>query len=342
MSEKNERLLEILKRDAEKVAGCQDYNSLAGKTILITGASGLIGVNLLASLVEISRTIRGIKVVSVIHSEPLAYFSSLTEQPGFTVISGDLSDEKFLDSIPRADIIIHAAGFGQPNKFTTNPITTLKINTFSTFKLFEKLNEGGKFLFISSSDIYNGLEAEKYSESQIGTTNTDHFRACYIEGKRTGETICNLYRLQNVNSFSVRLSLTYGPGTRKNDQRVLPSLIAKGLNGKIDLLDSGKATRAFCYISDAIELLWHILLKGEHGLYNLGGVSKTSIRELGTVIGDILNVPVIIPDDDHSIKGAPKDVLLNMERLLAEYPKKKFVELREGLVNTIDWHKNLN
>ena len=341
MDQRINRLIEILRVDADKIASCHDYGILSNKTILITGASGLIGINILSSLIQISQKVKGIKVISVIHSKASHFFIPLISREGFAVYTGDLTHEDFLKTLPNADIIIHAAGFGQPNKFTSNPIVSLKINTFSTFKLFEKLNENGKFLFISSSDIYNGLESESYSELQIGTTNTNHPRACYIEGKRTGETICSLYQSLNFKTYSVRLSLTYGPGTKKGDQRVLPSLIEKGLEGKIELLDAGNATRTFCYISDAVEMLWYILLKGDQNLYNLGGVTKTTIKSLASAIGEILDVPIIIPDKSNSIQGAPKDVCLDMTRLLSEYPKKQFISLKEGLQKTIEWHKNL-
>jgi UDP-glucuronate decarboxylase len=342
MNQGTNRLIEILKQDAVKVALCHDYRYLNEKTILITGATGLIGINILSSLIEISKEVKGLKVISVIHSNPSDFFISLTKRSGFSFYAGDLSNEEFLKTLPNADIIIHAAGFGQPNKFTSNPIVSLKINTFSTFKLFEKLNVNGRFLFISSSDIYNGLESETYSELQIGNTNTNHPRACYIEGKRTGETICYLYRLQNIKTYSIRLSLTYGPGTRKGDQRVLPALIEKGLKGSIDLLDAGNATRTFCYISDAIEMIWYVLLNGEQNLYNIGGVTKTKIKTLAKIIGEILNVPVNIPDKNQSIEGAPKDVALDMTRLFTEYPKKHFIDLNEGLQNTIEWQRNFN
>lgn len=341
MDQRINRLIEILLNDAVKVASCHDFSVLTKKTILITGASGLIGINLLSSLIEISHKVKGIKVISVIHSKPSDFFSSLVKRAGFSIYSGDLTNEEFLQTLPNADIIIHAAGFGQPNKFTNNPITTLKINTCSTFKLFEKLNGDGKFLFISSSDIYNGLESESYSELQIGTTNTNHTRACYIEGKRTGETICYLHQSQDCKTYSIRLSLTYGPGTKKGDKRVLPSLIEKGLTGNLELLDAGNATRTFCYVSDAIEMLWFILLKGEQNLYNLGGITKITIRSLANIIGEILKVPVKIPDKNHSVKGAPQQVCLDMTRLLSEYPKKQYIGLKEGLQNTIEWHRNL-
>ncbi|HPS31762.1 MAG TPA: NAD-dependent epimerase/dehydratase family protein [bacterium] len=342
MRNKVNKLNELLTSDAMKVASCSDFQELTDKRIMITGANGLIGINFLASLIQIANKVHGIKIFPVIHSEPSEFLLPFLNSEKVQVFRGDLTDEKFIETLPIADIIIHAAGSGEPVKFMKNTVASLKINTLTTLKLFEKLNVKGRFLFISSSDIYNGLESPEYSENQIGNTNTDHPRACYIEGKRTGETICNLYRQQGTNAISVRLSLTYGPGTRAGDQRVLPSFIKKALSGKIELLDKGESVRTFCYISDAIEMMWYIILHGKHSCYNVGGVFSIKIKELASLIGRLLNVPVVIPEVRTGIAGAPDKVFINLDRIMCEYKKRKFIDLEDGINKTIDWYKNLN
>jgi UDP-glucuronate decarboxylase len=330
---------DLLKEDAARVVQCFDFRWLKGKTVMITGASGLIGINFLASLWEISEKIEGLRIIPVIQPEPPGFLVPYLSGKGTLTYTGDLTDDQFLSSLPMADLIIHAAGFGQPRRFMADPIGALKLNTYTTFRLFDKLNTEGRFLFMSSSEIYNGLLPQKYSEEQIGTTNPFNPRACYIEGKRTGETICNLYHEKGVSAYSIRLSLTYGPGTGKGDQRVLPSLIEKGLSGRIELVDSGNAGRTFCYISDAIELMWHIILNGKRNLYNIGGFSSLTIKELAYSIAKILDVPVIFPERESSIPGAPDNVSLDMSRILTEYPKHDFLDLGEGLKRTIEWYK---
>lgn len=331
--------------DADRVISSMDLSSLANKEVMITGASGLIGINFLMAFIQIAELIPGINIIPVIHSEMTFLPKSFFEAKNIHFIKGDLTDESFCKILPSADIIIHAAGSGEPNKFVSNPLASLKINTVTTFCLFEKLNKNGSFLFISSSDVYNGLASGKYNENQIGTNNTDHPRACYIEGKRTGEAICNTYRQQGVNAFAVRLSLTYGPGLRLGDQRVLPSFIQKGLKGNIEMLDSGNATRTFCYISDAIEMMFYIVMHGKNRLYNVGGVTSCKLSELAYLIGNICNAPVIIPKTEAGIIGAPENVFIDISRLLTEYKKGKFISLEEGLQRTINWYRaieNLN
>lgn len=331
----------LLAEDARRVASCFDFKKLAGKRVMVTGAGGLVGINLLASLVEIAGKTRGLKIVPVIHSKPARFLLPLLKHKAVKVFRGDLTDEKFIKTLPSSDIIIHAAGSGEPGRFMAAPLTSLKINTLATFKLFEKLNAGGTFLFISSSEVYSGLKSPGYSEDQAGTTNTDHPRACYIEGKRTGETICGLYRQRGIRAASVRLAQVYGPGTRPGDERALPAFIKKGLKGKIELLDSGDAKRAYCYVSDAVELMWHIVLHGRQGCYNIGGTSTVKIRELARRIGELLEVPVLVPKVNAGVAGAPGAVLLDLRRILGEYGKKSFVGLEEGLGKAVTWHRNL-
>ena len=210
-----------------------------------------------------------------------------------TFYKGDLSQIDFLSSLPPAEVIIHAATYGQPGMFAAFPDTTLKLNTLSTFCLLDKLRSGNKFLFLSSSEVYDGLESSPFHEEQIGITNTTHPRACYIEGKRCGEAICNAYRTKGIDAKAVRLCHAYGPGTRSDDRRAMSSFIGMALREKkITLLDAGLARRSYCYISDAGAMIWRILLGGREVIYNVGGEYRTTIAELAQKIGNILNVEV--------------------------------------------------
>lgn len=195
---------------------------------------------------------------------------------------------------------------------------------------------------MSTSEVYSGLPNPPYHENQIGTTNTTHPRSCYIEGKRCGEAICNAYRAQGVAAQSARLSLAYGPGTKSTDKRVINNFIFKALNGKIDLLDHGEAKRTYCYISDAVEILWHILLKGKEPIYNVGGNSKITIADLAKKIAAYTGAVVEFPQSLNSaMAGAPEDVSLDMSLVEKEFGKRDYVSLDEGLQRTIAWQRAL-
>ena len=279
------------------------------KKLLITGAYGLVGSNI-CKLLENYPDIEVTKVK-------------------FDNLSG--AYEPF-------DYIIHAAGYGQPQMFGKDKILTININTRITNALFECLKPGGKFLFISSSEVYSGYPSP-HSEEMIGTTTPQHPRACYIEGKRCGEAICMAYKEQGYDVKIARLALAYGPGTKKYDTRVLNQFIEQALTlGRIKLLDQGDAKRTYCYVQDACELMLDILFKGKDTVYNVGGFSEISIRDLANTIATMTGGYVVL--GENSLEGSPDSVRLDMTKTLKEFPR-DFVSMYDGLTSTIEYQKEL-
>lgn len=320
-----------------------DFSQLQNKSIMITGVSGLVGLHFFATIKNlILQKKYNIKLYGIHSSESTDYFKELSSFPSCEIIRGDVSDFAFLNSLPTVDFIIHAAGYGQPNKFMDDQVKTLKLNTFSIFELIKKLKENGKFLFISSSELYSGLNNSPFNEKQIGNTNTNHPRSCYIEGKRCGEAIINSYRNMGIDAKSARLSLAYGPGTKEGDKRVLNSFIDKALKGDINMMDEGKSLRTYCYVSDAVYIMWKILLEGNDAVYNVGGKSKTTILELAELIAKELNVKIILPKITQSLSGAPDSVSLDMTKFEDEFGKIEYTQLEDGIKKTIEWQKQLS
>jgi len=337
------KLLELLESDAKLVLEKIDFSELNNKKILLTGASGLLGTHLLVALFLLNKSNNlNIEVSAVIRSKPLSIHEELFGEKNITMLSGDLTSSDFLKEIPISDYIIHSAGYAQPSIFMSNPIKTIQLNTSTTIELLNRLNKNGKFVFMSSSEVYSGLEKVPFSENDIGTTNTNHPRSCYIEGKRCGEAIVNAYRENGVNAKSIRLSLAYGPGTRTDDSRVMSNFIQKAIkNKKIEMLDNGAAKRTYSYISDVVEYVFHILLKGSQNVYNVGGYSGVTISELAKKIGSIYNIPVIYPTLNNEVKGSPKEVKIDISRAEAEFGKKAYINFDCGLINTIKWYDEL-
>ncbi len=337
------RLAELILEDARTVCEWVDFEEIKDKSIIITGASGLVGTHFLASLNYLKTKKRlPFKVYSTVNSEPAEYFKDIAGFDGSEIVRGDLTGVDVCRGLPKADYIIHAAGYGQPGRFLQDPVKTIKLNTVVLFELFDKLAANGKLLFLSTSEIYTGQKRIPHVETDVGSTNTDHPRACYIEAKRCGEAICNAYRQKGVKAKSARLSLAYGPGTKDGDKRVINEFIRKGLKGGISLLDHGRAKRTYCYVSDAVDIMWNILFKGSEAIYNVGGHSSVTIMDLARKIGDYLKVPVTCPDNlPEGLAGAPEDVFLDMSKAEHEFNKKEYVDFTEGLKKTIEWQKLL-
>lgn len=338
------KLTTIIFSDIENIIDLINFEKIRDKSILITGASGLLGTYFLATLcVLFQRGVQPALVVAVTNSASNNLINEFEKSlPTLRIIQADLSNTGVIKEFGSFDFIIHAAGYGQPNRFMKDPIKTIQLNTAVTLELFNILNSEGRFLFLSSSEVYNGLNNPPYNESQIGTTNTTNFRSSYIEGKRCGEAICNAQRSSGINASSARLALAYGPGTKAGDSRVINSFIERALTqAEIKLLDQGNAMRTYCYVSDAVEILWQILLHGTEPLYNVGGKSRVAIAELAQYIGAAVKVLVTFPEQSQELLGAPIDVFLDMTRVQKEFNKDTYVSLQDGLSRTIAWQRIL-
>jgi nucleoside-diphosphate-sugar epimerase len=340
---KDKILLNLLEEDANIVNNNISLKVLEGKSVTVTGATGLIGLNIVSALVYYNDKYasKSIHINAVSYTGPSGAILELFDNGNVISICGDIANYKFMKTIPDSDYIIHGACYGQPAKFTDDKIKTISINTSTTIELIKKLKSNGHFLFLSSSEVYSGSPSLSNIEDDIGTTNPGHPRACYIEGKRTGEAIVNAARMSGINAVSARLALVYGPGVKRNDMRVLSQLIEKGIQGEINLLDDGNAVRTYGYISDIVVMLFNILIKNESPVYNVSGKSIITIKNLALEVGKKMNVPVNIPDMDAFMSEAPEHVELNLAKVEAEYGNREFLDLNFGLIKTIKWIKSL-
>ncbi len=332
----------IILKDAQAICRRVDLRGLAGRTILITGASGLVGTHLLACLAHLRENGSACQVHAQVLSEPPPHTIEIAKRGGFNLLRANIGQYAECAALPDADVIVHSAGYAQPSLFMANPAATIQLNTTATSILLQKLRPGGSFLFVSSSEVYSGLKQPLLNEADIGTTTPLHPRASYIEGKRCGEALCNAYRSKGALATSARLGFAYGPGTRKHDQRALNTFIEKALcQRRIVLLDAGKALRSCCYVADAVELLWQILLHGRQPVYNVGGHDIATIAELAQLVGRMTGAEVIVPAAATEIAGAPDDIRLDLSRVEAEFHKREFTSLEDGVRATIDWQRGL-
>ena len=317
----------LLAEGARRVLRSVDLTPMNGRSVLLTGATGLIGANLHAAL-----TAAGLAVTTRGRRGPL---------------------------LGTYDYIIHAAGYAQPSRFLDDPMGTAAVNTTTLMDLLGRLAPKGRLLFLSTSELYSGNPRNLHNENDIGTTTPAHSRGIYIESKRCGEAICHEARRAGKTAIIARVSSVYGPGVRKKDTRVMSELIDQGiLYGEIALKDGGHARRVFLYVTDAVEMLLNILVHGEQPLYNIGGpayntgrngetwgnlAGEVSILVLARKLGEILKVPVRQPRIASGTDGvAPSHVGLDTGRYAREFPNKKYVELNEGLAMTVAWHREMH
>ncbi|MHB1314360.1 MAG: NAD-dependent epimerase/dehydratase family protein [Christensenellales bacterium] len=332
---------DVLSKCAESIVKNTDLRPLHHKKLLLTNASNPVGLLMLACLQAARPGIQPELATAVTNGDPPPYVQELAAKAGVHFLIGDMADAAFCDTLPEADYIIHGLDGGESTLQAENPLHALHVNTSATCCLLGKLQSGGSFLFVSSDEVYTGLIRPPHREDQIGTVNTNHPRAGYIEGKRCGEAIVHAHRENGADAKCARLSLTYGPGAPLDGSGAVAAFIQKGFEGKIALADYGKITRAYLYATDAAELLWKILFFGKQGIYNVGGITRRTSGDLAQVVGAVMNVPVIFPYYPREVPAGPKESYLDMSKAEQEFCKTNYIPLKEGITQTVEWYSAL-
>jgi len=263
-----------------------EFRSMAGSTLLITGAAGFLGYYLVQSVLHWNRTrarstpIRLIACDNFMRGAP-RWLTALCGQPEFNLLRHDIT-KPFPDHVGSLDFIMHAASIASPFHYRLHPIETMDANVGGLRNLLERCvrqqNSGhpiAGFLFFSTSEIYGDPVPGSIPtpESYRGNVSCTGPRACYDESKRYGETICVNFAAQHgMRIISVRPFNNYGPGLRITDRRAIPDFARDVLAGKdLVLLSDGTPTRTFCYVADAVTGYYKALVHGRSGeSYNIG------------------------------------------------------------------------
>lgn len=313
----------ILEDSAVKARDQIDLTPLRGKSILVTGATGHIGLNLVAFLRK------HCDVAGLVRTPPEVWWH----------------DVDFMHTVEGTyDYIIAAAGYAAPARFLDDAMGTIDANVNKLMDLFRYLKPQGRLLYLSSSEVYALGPRNRPREKDIGASGPDHPRALYIEAKRCGEAICH-YMNRNAPRRAViaRVSSTFGPGCKRTDKRVMSQFIEEALDGAIMLKDPGHALRRWLYVADCVTMLIDIMLNGTQPVYNIAGQGEVmSIAALAYNIAKVLNVPIesrgnVAP----FMAGAPTIVTPDMALYDKEFCKVDTTDFTAGLQQTIAWHRLL-
>jgi dTDP-glucose 4,6-dehydratase/UDP-glucuronate decarboxylase len=337
----------IIEQDCLEYLPKIDFSPARGKSVLVTGANGLIGTYLIyfLHLANIKQD-AGIHIAAVSKHAPCEKLRDIF-QNHYDFMCADLAGETKMDFPWKTDYIVHAATYAQPEIFMKNYSETMHLNISATEALLKKAQKDhADFLFLSSSEVYGNPDPEHIPtrEDYPGLCSPLSIRSIYSESKRVGETLCCAYRkFASVHAKIARISMSYGPGLTIRDKRVMGQFINQALTcGKIAMLDDGEKVRTFCYIADCATMLLDILLHGRDFVYNVGGGDRVTIRQLAEQICALTGSSLSVGPASSGQKGvlvSPQAVELDTTKVRSEFSLPPFKPLGEGLARTIAWNR---
>jgi nucleoside-diphosphate-sugar epimerase len=275
-------------------------SSFKGKTVLVTGATGLVG----GHLVEELMTMGDVQVIALSRNEQKLRnsFARYLEKPDFSYIAQDVSQPFDLRG-KTVDVIFHAASPISGKTIANAPIDVIYPNIFGTINCLELLRNqkitcgrSGRIVLFSSATVYGNLSGKDIVVSEQDTviaSSLDSNNSPYSESKRMLEVIAQAYIKQhNVDAVIARPSYIYGTASSQPETAFFSFLDKIIASEDIVINNSGLARRDNIYIDDAVSGLLVVCEKGETGqAYNISSNAElgnfTAIDETAEIMTKI-------------------------------------------------------
>ena len=326
------------------------WDKIENRTILLSGATGMIGKCLIDVLMHYDQTIaqpeERIRVIALSRNEQTAKerFKDYWDLPEFAYYACDINET--IPDFGKVDLVIHGASNTHPKQYSGDPVGTIASNVIGTKNLLDyAVSHGaGQFCFLSSVEIYgeNRGDVEKFDETYLGYIDCNTLRAGYPESKRLGETLCHAYAQSYGIDFVIpRLSRLYGPTMLSSDTKAISQFIKKAAAGEdIVLKSEGNQKYSYTFVTDAVNAILHIMLLGKSGeAYNVAdSASDIELCQLAAILAELAGTKVVfeLPEESER-KGystATKAMLdTGKTEALGWKPQ---VHLREGLKCTVE------
>lgn len=348
--------------------------NLKGKTVLVTGATGFIGANL---VMELLRTVDNIKIVGIdnmndyydvsIKNYRLTEVMDLAVKKSFSgsqfiFVKGSIADRKLIDECFEEhgfDVVVNLAAQAGVRYSITNPDVYIESNIIGFYNILEACRNHPveHLVYASSSSVYGSNKKIPYSTDD----KVDNPVSLYAATKKSNELMAHSYsKLYNIPSTGLRFFTVYGPAGR-------PDMAYFGFTNKlragenIQIFNYGNCKRDFTYVDDIVEGIKRIMQcapekeNGEDGLpvppyrvYNIGNNSPENLLDFVDILQQELIRAGVLPEDydfeahKQLVPMQAGDVPVtyaDTSALERDFGFKPSTSLRDGLRKFAEWYK---
>ncbi len=341
-------------------------------TILVTGAAGFIGSNLVKAIYKRydNPVVVGIDNMNDYYDVRLKEerLKELEQYPDFTFIKGNIADKELIDKVfadYKPQVVVNLAAQAGVRYSITNPGAYIEANLIGFYNILEACRhsyeqyEGGveHLVYASSSSVYGSNKKVPYSTDD----KVDNPVSLYAATKKSNELMAHAYsKLYNIPSTGLRFFTVYGPAGRPDMAYFgFTNKLVKG--EKIQIFNYGNCKRDFTYVDDIVEGVIRVMQKapakqvGEDGLpippyavYNIGNSNPENLLEFVTILQEELLAAGVLPADydfeahKELVPMQPGDVPVtyaDTSALERDFGFKPSTSLREGLRAFARWYK---
>lgn len=325
----------------DALCASESLSFLAGKSVLVTGASGLLGISLVDKILLSSSA----KVTVVLRdlNHALELFDPWIGLGRLSCIEWNGLHSQCLEGF---DFVLHLASPADPLSIKQDPVGVLKTNFLLTLELLNLIVRQGKgrFLFLSSGEIYGHDESGvgSFKENTYGTIDSLIPRSCYPLAKKVTENLCvGFGQSKQVDFVIARLSHCFGPTFKSTDSRILSDFLKKAIQGQdLVMYSSGKQERTMINSFDAVFAILYLLEKGKSKeVYNIAGGQVLTIYEWVKQVSDIFNVHLFVDikesDFVNSVSSNEHAVLSNQKLMDLGFHQKYSVDVALKIIKEI-------
>lgn len=320
------RVVGIRQKLVREAASCEfvPWGELDGKTVAVTGGTGLIGGFLVDVLLERAYSFGGDITVVLFARDPQRALDRFRSER-CSAVHWDASSP----TVPSAaaDYVIHLACDTSSDGFLNRPVETLSTVVDGAKAMLELARKSSARICLASTmEVYASGGPGPLAEDAGGALDTMNPRNSYPEAKQLSEALTAAYAAEyGVDACVARLCQTFGAGVRRDDGRVFAEFARKCLAGEdIVLLTPGEKRNMYLSVQDAALALILLALKGEAGLaYNVANESTfCSVREMAQAVakrfgGDHTGVRIEVDPEASRRFRAPGSINQDTSRLSA-------------------------
>ena len=328
-------------RDVEYAAGFDlPWEKLQDKTLLVSGATGLIGAFWLTVIMK--RNVEhglNCKIYALGRSRKKAmerFAGYFKQKKFFEFLTADVNRPLGSINVAKVDYVIHLASRTHPVAFAKDPIGTISANTIGTKNMLDMClaHRAERFVFASSNEI---SDAESCGCVDVG----------YLESKRCGEALCQAYiKQRHMDAVMARFATAYGATLLSDDTRAVSKFLLKTAYGKdIVLKSTGEQYYSYMYVADAVTGLLTVMLKGKCGeAYNIADkASDIRLKDVAALIAQKSGKKVVyeLPDETEKAGYSTATKARLDSTKLQKLGWKAAYSIDKGIGNTLSIIKNL-